>query len=148
MELSVIERLTLQDLLPAKGSYTNLKLLRMARETLSFSDEEHKLLNFRQEGEGDTMRTIWNVQHLVDKNTNKPIQGENAFVQKMVNANPEGYEMRPVLKDKEIDLGEVIVQIISRSLIDLEKAEKLEERHFSLYEKFVLIKESNLEIVK
>jgi len=50
MELSVVERLVLLNLLPQEGSYINLKLLRTAREELSFSDEEVRILNFVQDG--------------------------------------------------------------------------------------------------
>lgn len=49
MELSVIERLTLLNIIPKEGDYTTLKLVRKLREELSFSEEEHKLLNFHQE---------------------------------------------------------------------------------------------------
>jgi len=58
MDLSVVERLVLLSLLPQEGSYINLKLLRTAREELSFSDEEVGILNFVQEG--DQVR--WNME--------------------------------------------------------------------------------------
>ena len=58
MDLSVVERLVLLNLLPQEGSYINLKLLRTAREELSFSDEEVGILNFVQEG--DQVR--WNME--------------------------------------------------------------------------------------
>jgi len=151
MKLSVLERINLLNLLPAKGSYTNLKLLRVAREALSFTDEEHKVLNFRQEGEGDKTRTVWNTQHLVDKKTGKLVQGDNEFVMKMVNANPEGYEMRPVLEDPDINLGEVVTQMIIKTLKDLEVKEQLDESmgHFTLFEKFVVAGQiDGLKIVK
>lgn len=51
MELNVLERMLLLNLLPAEGSFTNLKLLRTARENLSFTEEENKQLNFRQKGD-------------------------------------------------------------------------------------------------
>ena len=51
MKLSVLERLLIQNLLPEKGSFTNLKLMRVARETLSFDEAENKALNFEQDGE-------------------------------------------------------------------------------------------------
>ena len=50
MELSVLERLVTLGLLPQDGDYTNLRLVRVARESLSFTEEELKLLNFREEG--------------------------------------------------------------------------------------------------
>ena len=51
MVLNVLERLLLLNLLPAEGSYTNLKLMRKAKENLSFTEDENKLLAFKHEGE-------------------------------------------------------------------------------------------------
>jgi len=58
MDLSVVERLILMNLLPNEGTYVNLKLVRVAREELSFSDEEVKLLQFVQDGE----QVKWNME--------------------------------------------------------------------------------------
>jgi hypothetical protein len=138
MKLSVLERITLQNILPAKGSYTNLKLLRVAREELSFTDAENKVLNFRQIGEGEKARTVWNTSQLVDKSTNKPVQGDNEFVMKLVNSNPDNYEMRPVLEDVDIELGEVVTQMIIKELKKLEDSESLDQSLFTLFEKFVV----------
>lgn len=63
MELTILERLILSNLLPAQGNFVNLKLLRVVRENLSFTEEENKLLNFRQEG--DQMK--WNDGVVADK---------------------------------------------------------------------------------
>jgi len=49
MELNVLDRLLLLNLLPVEGSFVNLKLLRVAREDLSFNEEENKSLNFQQQ---------------------------------------------------------------------------------------------------
>lgn len=51
MEFNVFERMVLLALLPKEGNFTNLKLIRMAKEDLSFTEEENTLLNFRFEGE-------------------------------------------------------------------------------------------------
>ena len=56
MKLSVVERVLVQGLLPEKGTFTNLKLIRKAKEALSFTEEEHKLLNFQQNGD----QLTWN----------------------------------------------------------------------------------------
>ena len=50
MKLNVLDRLTLLEILPKEGDFMTLKLVRKARESLSFSDEEHKHLNFKQLG--------------------------------------------------------------------------------------------------
>ena len=47
MKLNVTERITLIGELPASGSFATLKLVRKLKESLSFSEEEHKNLCFR-----------------------------------------------------------------------------------------------------
>jgi hypothetical protein len=49
MKLTVLERIMAQNLLPEKGTFANLKLIRKAKEALSFDDLENKRLNFRTE---------------------------------------------------------------------------------------------------
>ena len=49
MELNVFNRLILLNILPKEGDFTTLKIIRKLREDLSFSEEEHKLLQFKQE---------------------------------------------------------------------------------------------------
>jgi len=48
MKFNVLERVVLMNLLPKEGSFANIKLLRVARESLSFDDLENKKLNFVQ----------------------------------------------------------------------------------------------------
>lgn len=62
-ELTVIERLVLLNILPKEGDFTTIKLVRKLRENLSFDEDEHKKLNFVQDG--DQVR--WNVEALVNK---------------------------------------------------------------------------------
>jgi len=50
MELLVFERLILLNILPKEGDFTTLKIVRKLREDLSFSEEEHAALQFKQEG--------------------------------------------------------------------------------------------------
>ncbi len=65
MKLNTFERLILLNILPHEGDFTTLKIIRKLRETLSFSEEEHKRLQFQQEGgqvkwkiEGDVVKDI------------------------------------------------------------------------------------------
>ena len=51
MELTVLERLMIQNLLPTEANFLTLKLMRTFREDLSFSEDELKMLNLRQEGD-------------------------------------------------------------------------------------------------
>jgi hypothetical protein len=56
VELSVWERFRLLNILPEKGSFVTLKLVRKLRESLSFTEEEMGLYDFKQDGE----RVMWN----------------------------------------------------------------------------------------
>jgi len=49
MELKVFDRLILLNILPKEGDFTTLKIVRKLREDLSFSEDEHKTLGFKQE---------------------------------------------------------------------------------------------------
>ena len=49
MELSVLERIMLLDILPQQGDFSTLKIVRKLRESLSFSEEEYKKFGFTQE---------------------------------------------------------------------------------------------------
>jgi len=58
MELSVGERLVLLSVLPEQGDFTTLKVIRTLRESLSFSEAEHKEYQFVQDG----MSVKWNAE--------------------------------------------------------------------------------------
>ncbi len=49
MKLNVFERLMLLEILPHQGDITAIRIVRKLREELSFSEDEHKKLNFVQE---------------------------------------------------------------------------------------------------
>jgi len=51
MKLLVHERLNLMGILPKEGDFLTLKILRELQQALSFTEEEHSLFNFQQEGE-------------------------------------------------------------------------------------------------
>ena len=48
MKLSVLDRIALLDLLPATGDYTTIRVSHDLRALLSFSEEEHATLKFKQ----------------------------------------------------------------------------------------------------
>lgn len=64
MKLKTFERLVLLNVLPAQGDFTTLKLLRKLRETLSFSEAEHKALQFKKSEDG---RIQWLAEGDVEK---------------------------------------------------------------------------------
>lgn len=51
MKVSVDDRLILLGVIPQQGDFTTLKIIRDMKGELSFTEEEHKILKFRQEGE-------------------------------------------------------------------------------------------------
>ena len=51
MRLSVADRLALLNILPQEGDITTLKIVRKLREELSFSEEEHAILQFQNDGQ-------------------------------------------------------------------------------------------------
>lgn len=63
MELTVMDRLILLNILPKEGNITTLKLVRKLREELSFDEEEHKVLNFKEQNG----MTVWNRQPEIKK---------------------------------------------------------------------------------
>ena len=137
MKLSVMERMMLLNLLPPTGTFANLKVLRIAREALSFDDKEHKLLNIRYEGEGDRTQMRWDNHVIVDKATGRSPDGTPETVQEMIRKNPDDFEMKPIMDDKNVIVGEIVTQMIVKKLKELNGKEELTEQHYSLYEKFV-----------
>ena len=127
----------LLNLLPPTGTFANLKVLRIAREALSFDDKEHKLLNIRYEGEGENTQMRWDNHVIIDKATGKAPEGTPEFVQEMIRKNPDGYELKPIMDDKNVIMGEIVTQMIVKKLKELDGKEELTEQHYSLYEKFV-----------
>ena len=66
MKLGVMDRLVLLNTLPKEGDFTTLKIVRTMREDLSFTEEEHKALQFQQE-EGNVR---WNREANVEREIN------------------------------------------------------------------------------
>lgn len=100
MELNVFDRLILLNIMPHEGDFTTLKIVRKLREDLSFSEDEHKALEFKQE--------------------NGQVQWKQ-----------EGD------KPKDVTIGEKASDLIADVLKKLDKEKKLQEQHFTLYERFV-----------
>jgi len=133
MKLNVLDRLLLLNMLPAEGSYTNLKLVREVREGLSFTEEEHGHLNFKTENE----QIKWNDFITTNKATGEKLEGDPEFIVKMVAKNPDNFETKQAVGEKEIKIGEVAKGLIVKELKKLDKEEKLQENHMPLYGKFI-----------
>ncbi len=107
MILTVLERLVLLNLLPKEGDFTTLKLVRVAREDLSFNDIENQKLKFESTSGSDGKGQVnWNME-----------------------------AAKELLRD--FTIGEMMTIEIVKALKKLEDEKKLTDEHFTLYEKFV-----------
>jgi len=132
--LNTLERtVLLLGLLPKEGSFSNLKLVRLLREELSFTEEENRALQFRTENQ----MIMWNTISLVNKETGDVVKGTDQVLLAMARKDPEAFEVKPACPEKEIYCGETMETLVIKALKDLDKAEKITEDHYSLYEKFM-----------
>jgi hypothetical protein len=107
MTLTVFERLTLLNILPAEGDIITLRVLRKLAESLSFTEEEHARLQFRDVLDADgqkTGRIEWKTE--ADQPT-------------------------------ELEIGRKAQEIIAARFRELNAQKKLRPEHIDLYDKFV-----------
>ncbi len=102
MKLEVHERIKLLDLLPQQGHYAELKDMRKHREMFSFTDEELKRLNFRNEGGA----LAWDLQQGQEVVRDIPI---SEFVTSMIRNILAQMEMDGKLTDDTFSLYEKFV---------------------------------------
>jgi hypothetical protein len=140
MELTILERVKLLELLPPQGDLLTLKILRKLRESLSFSEAELKTFSRVLE---------YACSHQEIDSTGKvdkcPNQG---FFEAPPNCSRHDIPMIPTGQfrmfipneivgiEKEIHMGAQALKIASDALERLNKAKQLTEAHVSLYEKF------------
>lgn len=101
MELQVGERLVLLSVLPQEGDFTTLKIIRELRESLSFTEEEHKTYNFKQEGN----LVIWNKEKDVSKEVKVGEKANDIIVEALKKLNDERK-----LRDEHFSLYEKFVE--------------------------------------
>ena len=115
MKLNVPERLILLQVVPKEGSFLTLKVIRDLTSTLALSDEEFKEFNVLQDKSQPTLESP---------------EGEDIGPNK-ITWNEKG------LEEREVEIGEKATDIIVEALKKLDQDKKLEQRHLSLYEKFI-----------
>jgi hypothetical protein len=121
MNLSVLERLLLLNALPQQGDLTTIKVVHRLREDLSFTEEEHVVLQFRVQDE--------QAQWLQD-------YGESVPVPDGMTREEAAAALSELNGGIEIDIGLKAAQIICEMLEKLNDEGSLTERHISLCEKF------------
>lgn len=100
MELNILERLILLQILPKEGNFVTLNIVRDLQSSLSPNEEEIKEFEIKQVKEQIT----WNEKAIIPK---------------------------------EIKIGEKATDIIVEALEKLDKENKLNVQHMSIYEKFI-----------
>lgn len=124
MELNVYDRMTLINVLPKQGDITTLRIVNKLREALSFSEEEHKALQFQR---------VYHCQ-VCGEDTLKPTcekcGGVGAWKGRMI-------WRREADVPADIPIGEKATDIITEALKDLNRQKKLTPAHLPLYERFV-----------
>lgn len=101
MELQVGERLVLLSVLPQEGDFTTLKIVRELRESLSFTEDEHKTYDFKQEGNF----VIWNKEKDVSKDVHIGEKANDIIVAALKKLNEE-----KKLRDEHFSLYEKFVE--------------------------------------
>jgi hypothetical protein len=116
MRLTVSERLLLLSILPGQGDLLTVRIVRQLRDALSFSEKEHKELQFKRSGE--------------------PL-ADGATV-------PDGQLAWTTEADhpREVQIGDAAAGLIVDALKKLEAAELLTEALLPLWERFVEGKEA------
>ena len=131
MELTIVERLKLVELLPDQESILTLKIIRKLRETLSFSEEELKLMGVRYE-------YICPEEDCGNKGffPSAPKCAEHDVL--MVPTGQMTMNLAPEMqaKVKEIHMGPQALTIASDTLKRANENKLLTDAHISLYEKF------------
>ena len=139
MELTIVERLKLMEILPPQESILTLKIVRKLRETLSFSEEELKLMEVKYE---------FACREAGCANSGMfpfaPKCGEHDKL--MVPTGQMSMKLTPELqtKTKEIHMGPQALSIASEALKRADEAKTLTEVHISLYDKFFPPEEASI----
>ena len=132
MKLTIPERLVLITILPAEGDYTTLKLVRKLKESLSFSEEEHKQLNFRNRFDCPECKTQIYASSPA-KCENKDCKMFNLY---MVQSKFLTWsESANIVKD--VHMGNKAKELLKSTLQKMSDEKKLSETYLDAYEKFV-----------
>lgn len=139
MELTTVERIKLLEILPPQGDILTLKIVRKLRETLSFNEDELKLLGTKYEfvcpfqdkvdGEPTSCKNkgFWPIA---------PKCAEHDIL--MVKTGQLNFHFTPEMqaKMKEIHMGLQAITIVSDTLKRANETKQLTDTHISLYDKF------------
>ena len=133
MKLTIMERITLLEILPKEGDFTTLKLVRKLRESLSLSEQEIEqigLLNYWQCPKchkGDSSKIMPKCPDC------------DSFMIPTNQVTWDDVKAGDLIKD--VHLGNTMMTLCVDTLKKIDTEKKLTQRHYSLYEKFIETKE-------
>jgi len=137
LKLTIIERLSLLDLLPKEGSFVTLKLVRKLRETLSFTEKEIDIISFMN---GWQCPKCKNTKF----SSTKPLC-DDCKIGMLPIGQVTWDESKEATILKDIHIGKSMRELCVFALKDLSEQGKLKENHMSLYIKFVKTEEKDEE---
>lgn len=130
MKLTVMERIQLQNMLPEKGDYITLKLIRKLRESLSFSEKEINEIRFKTHWRCNTCNTI----ELSAQTPKCP-----SCAAYMENAGMVNWDEKKALKViKDVHMGKTALETCRAVLKKLSDEKALTEPMMKLYEAFCI----------
>lgn len=88
-----------------------------------------------KEGSFLTLKIIRDSQSIIAPSAEEIVNFDIRQVDEKVTWNEKG------LEEVEFDFNQPVVDLVSKQLVELEKSNRLSMNHFSLYEKFVNVKE-------
>lgn len=150
MFLNVLERLLLLQLLPESGNLTTITIVRQLRESLSFNEDEHEVLQFRTL-ENNNMQ--WRTPDDWENFTRYELD-DGAVQWKMLDdtftfngewgddAKKAKYVARCqelVIDGVDIKLGKKARQEVKEWLKKLDEEDQVREAHYSLFTKLNLV---------
>ncbi len=104
MILTVAERLVLLNSLPANGDLTTIRIVRKLREDLSFSEDEHKDLQFKTE----ETRVTWNPEAGTRIKKEVPV-GEKAL--DVIKQSLQDLDRKKQLSEAHLPIWEKFVEV-------------------------------------
>ena len=129
MKLTIFERIQLQNVLPEKGDYITLKLIRKLRESLSFSEKEIADIDFKNHWECK----ICNIRELSLQIPKCSSCGAYMQPAGMVHWD----EAKAINVIKDIHMGRTMRDLCWSTIQKISDEKKLTEQTMSIYEKFV-----------
>ena len=134
MKLSPVERIKLLELLPERGSFHNLKIIRKLKETLSFSEDElglcHITIEYRCPNRDEKGRRCESNGYF----SAAPICSEHKMM--LVPTGLTSFNFDRKFGEKEIVMGMEALRTSGEALKIASSQNLLSEQHISLYEKF------------